>query len=369
MSQALDLASTGIALCSPNPQVGALLVDSAGNIVGRGSYRYDALTHAEVLAIQQAGEHARGATLYINLEPCSHHGRTPPCADAVINAGVRRVVAAMSDPNPLVAGKGFEMLRAAGIAVEIGLMETEARKLNEAFAKFICHRTPLVTLKSAVTLDGKIAPAKKTAISQRTAADWITGEPARRHAQVLRHASDAILVGIGTVLADDPQLTDRTGLPRRRPLLRVILDSHLRLPLDSQIVKSAADDVLVFCTTTEEKARQQIEARGILVEQLPRASDGHLDLRAVMQRLGELEITSVMMEGGSQINGAALAAGVVDKLFLFYAPKILGPDSIPFVSGPASSSLTGALDLRCLALHRFADDFAVEAYLKDPYAE
>jgi diaminohydroxyphosphoribosylaminopyrimidine deaminase/5-amino-6-(5-phosphoribosylamino)uracil reductase len=369
MSQALDLASTGIALCSPNPQVGALLVDSAGNIVGRGSYRYNALTHAEVLAIQQAGERARGVTLYVNLEPCSHHGRTPPCADAVINAGIRRVVAAMADPNPLVAGNGFEKLRAAGIAVEVGLMETEARKLNEAFAKYIRHRTPLVTLKSAMTLDGKIAPLKKTSIAERTAADWITGETARRHAQVLRHASDAILVGIGTVLSDNPQLTDRTGLPRRRPLLRVILDSHLRLPLDSQIVYTAASDVLVFYVVPGDEKRQQLETRGIRVEQLSGASDGHLDLRAVMQRLGELEITSVLIEGGSQINAAALAAGVLDKLFLFYAPKLLGPDAIPFFSGPAASALAGALDLCCLTLHRFADDFAVEGYLKDPYAE
>ena len=370
MSQALDLASTGIALCSPNPCVGAVLVDSSGNIVGRGSYRYDDLTHAEVLAIREAGNRARGATLYINLEPCSHHGRTPPCADAVIQAGIARVVASMTDPNPLVGGKGFEKLRAAGITVEVGLMETEARKLNEAFAKYIRHRTPLVTLKSAMSLDGKIAPAQTKTIAARTPSDWITSETARRHAQQLRHASDAILVGIGTVLADDPSLTDRTGLPRRRPLLRVILDSHLRLPLDSQIVNSAADDVLVFYVSGDEKKRQELQARGVRLEAL--SADRRPELSAVLRRLGELEITSVLIEGGSAINSAALTAGVVDKLFLFYAPKFLGSDGIPFVGNPSSSETvvsSTSFDLRYPTLHRFGDDFAIEAYLRGPYSD
>ena len=363
MSQALDLASTGIALCSPNPCVGAVLVDSSGNIVGRGSYRYDGLTHAEVLAIHEAGNRARGATLYINLEPCSHHGRTPPCADAVIQAGIARVVASMTDPNPLVAGKGFEKLRAAGITVEVGLMEPEARKLNEAFAKYIHSRTPLVTLKSAMSLDGKIAPAQTKPISGRALEDWITGETSRRHAQQLRHASDAILVGIGTVLADNPSLTDRTGLPRRRPLLRVILDSHLRLPLDSQMVKSAADDVVVFYVSGDERKRQEFQARGLRLEAL--SADHRPELSAVLRRLGELEITSVLIEGGSAINTAALTAGVVDKLFLFYSPKFLGPEGVPFA---ASLSCAAGLNLRCPTLHRFGDDFAVEGYLRDPYS-
>jgi len=371
MSQALDLASTGIALCSPSPRVGALLVDSVGDIVGRGSYRYDAMTHAEVLAIREAGERARGATLYINLEPCSHHGRTPPCADAVIKAGIARVVASIPDPNPLVASKGFEKLRAAGITVEIGLMETEARKLNEAFAKYIRHRTPFVTLKSAMSLDAKIAPPQQKSVSDRTPSDWITSEPARRHVQQLRHASDAIITGIGTILADDPALTDRTGLPRRRPLLRVILDSHLRLPLNSQIVKTAKEDVLVLTASSEEKKRQPLEALGIRVETLSQTtSDGRPDLSAAMRRLGELEMISVLIEGGSAVNGAALAAGIVDKLYLYYAPKLLGPDAVPFVDGPPPGShLTDLLHIRGVNLHRFADDFAVEGYFTDPYRD
>ena len=370
MSEALDLARQGVALTSPNPHVGAIMVDESGKVIGRGSYTYDGLKHAEVLALEQAGDRARGATLYINLEPCSHHGRTAPCADAVIKAGVTRVLAAMSDPNPQVSGKGFEKLRNAGIVVETGLMETEARKLNEAFAKYIRHRTPLVTLKTAMTLDGKIAlPAGSraaTEVADRGPSDWITGEAARHHVQELRHQSDAILAGIGTVLADNPLLTDRTGRPRRRPLLRVILDSHLRLPLDSELVRSANDDVLIFCCDADKKKRQQLESRGVRVEHIT-ATDGRLDLRAVLPRLGELEITSLLIEGGSHVNASALASRMVDKLFLYYAPKFLGSDAIPFASGPASSHLTDALQLRCLTFHRFGDDFAVEGYLRDPY--
>src|SRR5579884_4198414 len=212
MLQALALAREGIALCSPNPHVGAIIVDTTGKIIGRGSHRYEALKHAQTLALEEAGDRARGSTLYINLEPCSHHGRTPPCADAVIAAGIARVVAAMGDPNPQVSGKGFEKLLNAGIAVEVGLMETEARKLNESFAKYIRHRTPLVTLKAAMSLDGKIAPPPgsraATEVADRAPSDWITGEAARSHVQELRHENDAILAGIGTVLADDPLLTD-----------------------------------------------------------------------------------------------------------------------------------------------------------------
>ncbi|HZU41814.1 MAG TPA: bifunctional diaminohydroxyphosphoribosylaminopyrimidine deaminase/5-amino-6-(5-phosphoribosylamino)uracil reductase RibD [Terriglobales bacterium] len=370
MLQALALAREGIALCSPNPHVGAVIVDTTGNIIGRGSHRYEALKHAEILALEEAGDRARGSTLYINLEPCSHQGRTPPCADAVTAAGVARVVAAMADPNPQVSGKGFEKLVNAGIAVEVGLMAPEARKINEAFAKYIRHCIPLVTLKTAMTLDGKIAPPPGSRaaaeVADRASSDWITGEAARSHVQELRHENDAILAGIGTVLADDPLLTDRTGRPRRRPLLRVVLDSHLRLPLDSELVRSANDDVLVFCCEEDDKKRKQLESRSVRVEQIA-ANEGHPDLRAVLTRLGELEMTSLLIEGGSQVNAAALASGVVDKVFLYYAPKFLGADAVPFASGPASSQVSDALQLRCFTLHRFADDFAVEGYLRDPY--
>src|SRR5581483_6766008 len=225
MRQALDLARNSIGLTSPNPCVGAVLVDAAGQVVGSGSYTYDGLKHAEILALEQAGPGAAGSTLYLNLEPCSHHGRTPRCADAVIAAGVRRVVASMEDPNPLVRGQGFQKLRAAGVEVEVGLGEADARRLNESFATYIRHRVPLVTLKTAMTLDGKIAPPpgeseNPTALgSGGVTGGWITSEIARKHVHELRHESDAIMVGVGTIIADDPLLTDRSGQARRKPLL------------------------------------------------------------------------------------------------------------------------------------------------------
>ena len=221
MHQALELAQRGVALASPNPCVGAVLVDHKSDIVGRGFHVYDALKHAEIIALEEAGEHSRGATLYLNLEPCCHTGRTGPCADALIAAGVKRVYAAMRDPTPLVAGQGFARLRAAGIEVYEGLLEREARKLNEAFAKYIQQKTPFVTLKTAMTLDGKIAPPPLEAVLPGeplpATGGWITSETARSHVHAMRHANDAIMVGVGTIIADDPLLTDRTGLPRRRP--------------------------------------------------------------------------------------------------------------------------------------------------------
>ena len=270
MQRALELALAGVGLVSPNPAVGAVIVDSSGHEAGAGTHTYDGFEHAEVLALGQAGPRALGGTLYLNLEPCSHQGRTGPCADAVIAAGIQRVVCSMQDPNPLVAGQGFTKLRAAGIRVEVGAFESEAKKLNEGFAKFIRHHVPLVTLKAAMTLDGKIAPppSGSSAAGSRVPAEvaaggstggWITGEIARQHVQLLRHQHDAIMAGVGTVIADDPLLTDRSGRTRRRPLLRVILDSWLRLPEGSRLVKSAQGDVLVLYSQAVETRKQEIE--------------------------------------------------------------------------------------------------------------
>lgn len=386
MRQTLHLAREGVALASPNPRVGAVVVASSGEVAGTGFHTYDGVKHAEILALELAGSRARGGTLYINLEPCSHQGRTPACADAIIAAGVSRVVAAMTDPNPQVAGQGFAKLRAAGIQVDVGLMEGEARKLNEAFAKYILTRQPLVVLKSGMTLDGKIAGPQGSSVNSPQRApgtpintsaheaggsiDWITSKEARAHVQDLRHESDAILVGVGTVVADDPLLTDRTGLPRRRGLLRVILDSRLRLPLDSRVVKTAKNDVLVFCSFAEENKRRELEARGIRVEQVALgASDGRPDLARIIGRLGELEITSVLVEGGALVNWTALEAGLADKIFFYYAPKILGgTTSVPFASGAGFRQISDAPVVKNIALHRLGDDFAVEGYLRDPYA-
>ena len=379
MREALDLARRGTALASPGARVGAVVVDREGKVAGRGYYIFDGVKHAEILALEQAGERARGGTLYLTLEPHCHQSRTPPCTDAIIAAGIRRVVAAMADPNPKVAGKGFEQLRAAKILVQTGLFEADARRINEAFAKYILTRRPLVTLKSGMTLDGKIAPPPGESMNPSALgatgarAGWITSEAARAHVQELRHESDAIMVGVGTIIADDPLLTDRTGLPRRRPLLRVVLDSGLRLPLESRLVKTAKDDLLVLCSFAEEKKKRELELRGVRVEQVQLGSnsnDGRPDLNRVTERLGEMEITSLLIEGGALVNWAALAAGVVDKIFLYYAPKILaGAGSVPFAGGEGFRRVAEAAQVKNISLHRFGEDFAVEGYLRNPYQE
>jgi diaminohydroxyphosphoribosylaminopyrimidine deaminase / 5-amino-6-(5-phosphoribosylamino)uracil reductase len=375
LRRALDLAREGVGLTSPNPCVGAVIVDDQGNVVGTGSHTYTGVKHAEILALEQAGDKARGATLYINLEPCSHQGRTSPCADAVIAAGIRRVVASIQDPNPQVSGKGFARLRNAGVAVASGILEDEARPLNESFAKYVRHGIPFVTLKAAMTLDGKIAPPPSrnphTPEAGGRTEDWITSEPARAHVQELRHQNDAILVGVGTVIADDPLLTDRSSRPRRRPLLRVVLDSRLRLPLESRVVQTAKNDVLVLCSFAEEKRSKELQDHGVRVEQIPTVSaDGRPEMKNIVTALGEMEITSTMIEGGAIVNWAALAAGIVDKVFLYYAPKILaGTSSIPFASGDGFRGMRDAAYVKSFRLHRFGEDFAVEGYLRDPYKD
>jgi diaminohydroxyphosphoribosylaminopyrimidine deaminase/5-amino-6-(5-phosphoribosylamino)uracil reductase len=358
MARALELARQGAALASPNPMVGAVVV-RAGRAIGEGFHTYAGRKHAEVIALERAGSRARGATLYVNLEPCSHTGRTGPCSQAIIAAGIKRVVAAMQDPNPLVAGSGFRQLRAAGIKVDAVRFEADAKKLNEAFSKWIRTRAPIITLKSAMTLDGQIAAARGRATPISSAAS-------RETVQQLRHASDAILTGIGTVLADDPRLTDRTGLPRRRRLLRVVLDSRLRLPLKSRLVKSAHRDVLVFtgARLNSTRARALIRA-GIVIVRLPRRG-GRLDLHAALAELGRREILSVLLEAGSKINAAALSAGIVDKIALFIAPKIFGTNEVPWARWPRKSR-HALPPLRDVAIRTSGDDLVIEGYLNDVY--
>jgi len=358
MREALDLARQGRSLASPNPMVGAVLVRD-GQVVGRGFHTYAGVRHAEVIAIEQAGESARGATLYINLEPCSHQGRTPPCTDALIAAGVACVVAPLEDPNPLVAGEGFGRLRAAGIEVVIAPeFAAEAAKLNEPFLHFMRTGRPLVTLKTAITLDGKISAPDDNR-------GWITSERARAHVQELRHDHDAILSGIGTVLADDPLLTDRRGLPRCRPLLRIVMDSQLRLPLDSKMARSAVGDLVVVTTSASSPERRKlVEGRGIRVLVFD-GPGGRADLHGVVNWLGGERYLSLMIEAGSKLNWSALESGVVDRIFFYYGPKILGGlEALPLAGGIGRRRRSDAIRVRGITIHPIPpDEFAVEGYL------
>jgi diaminohydroxyphosphoribosylaminopyrimidine deaminase/5-amino-6-(5-phosphoribosylamino)uracil reductase len=358
MDEALELARQGLGRTSPNPVVGAVLVRD-GKIVGRGFHTYTGVKHAEVLALEEAGEQARGATLYITLEPCSHHGRTPPCADTLIRAGITQVIAAMQDPNPQVAGQGFRRLHEAGIAVEIAAeYSEEAARLNEAFIHSMRTGLPLVTLKAALTLDGKIsAPEDNTG--------WITSERARAHVQEIRHNADAILTGIGTVLADDCLLTDRTGRERSRPLLRIVADSTLRIPLDSRMVASANNDLAVITTSAaSEERRRALEYRGVRVL----VFDGpgrRADLTKLPVFLAGEQYRSLMIESGSKLNWAALESRIVDKIFFYYAPKILGGLlSLPVAGGAGRLRRTDAIQFRNVRLHSIPpDEFVVEAWV------
>ncbi len=325
----------------------------------KASTIYDRRDHAEIAAIKQAGTNARGATLFVTLEPCCTTGRTGPCTKAIIGAGVKRVVAAMEDPNPAVAGRGFAQLRRAGIPVIVGVGEEDAQRWNEDFAWWIRTKRPFVTLKTALTLDGQIA-------SHAGSTTWITGERSHRAVQHLRHEADALLTGIGTVLADDPRMSDRTGLPRRRRLLRAIVDSRLRTPLKSKLVKSAQGDVIIFTAQRSDspKARALVRAGVEVVRVASRG--GHVDLRAVLRELGRRSILNVLLEAGAELNGAALQAGIVDKMILFYAPKIMGTGGVPMARIPARWSPKSPA-LKNLTLNAYGPDFVVQGYFHDVY--
>jgi diaminohydroxyphosphoribosylaminopyrimidine deaminase/5-amino-6-(5-phosphoribosylamino)uracil reductase len=365
MEHALALARKGTGLASPNPMVGCVIVRE-GQIVGEGFHQYEWRDHAEIVALKSAGDKARGATLYVTLEPCDHTGRTGPCTEAIIAAGVQRVVAAMDDPNPLNSGRGFERLRAAGLEVFTGVCEEDARRLNEAFACWIRTKKPFVTLKSAMTLDGQLAlphSHKKTGKNLSKHRNRITSEESRAEVHRMRHASDALLTGIGTILADDPLLTDRSGLPRRKRLLRVVLDSRLRLSPKSRLVKTSDDDLLVFtaASATSAKARNLQDA-GVEVVRTKTKNDW-ISLSSVLTELGRRDILNVLLEAGPTMNGAALAAGLVHRLFLFYAPKISGDSRVPFALAPKLS----LPPLRNVRTQQFGPDFAIEVYLQDVY--
>lgn len=363
MQRALELARRGIGLCSPNPVVGCVILDRNGQVCGEGWHEYDLVDHAEVIALrearQHAGERVKGGTAYVTLEPCNHTGRTPPCTEALIKAGITRVVAATRDPNPNVAGHGCSALRSFGIDVSEGVCECEARRLNEGFARWSQSNRPLVLMKVAMSLDGRIAPPAGMHAAREPY--WITSEAARAAVQPLRWQVDAAMVGVDTVVADDPMLTDRSGFRRRRPLLRVVLDSALRMPLDSKMVATAQNDVLIFTVSNDEKRIGELTARGIRVEILP-AEAGRVPLGKVLDFLGAEGVLTLLTETGTRLNTAFLAGGLVDRIHLFVAPQIMGSDAVPAFRGMHSFVKMAALEVE-----RYGNDLGLCSLLKDPW--
>src|SRR5580658_9462355 len=367
MRRALELARRGIGVTSPNPAVGCVILDRAGQVVGEGWHEYDLLDHAEIVALREATAHAgdragnrlRGCTAYVTLEPCNITGRTPPCTNALIKSGVARVVAATIDPNPAVAGHGLEALRAAGIEVAVGLCQTEARRLNEGFARWIQQHRPFVLMKVAMTLDARIAPPPAQMIPH--APYWITSEVARAAVQHLRWAADATMVGVDTVLADDPWMTDRSGLRRRRPLLRIVLDSALRMPLDCKLVSTAQNDVVIFTVSHDEARAATLRDHGVRVEVLP-ADAGRVPLEKVLDKLGEEGILTLLAETGTRLNTAFLAGGLVDRLHLFISPQIMGSDAVPAFRG-----MPHFVHMNDVEIERYGDDLGLSSLLIDPW--
>jgi diaminohydroxyphosphoribosylaminopyrimidine deaminase/5-amino-6-(5-phosphoribosylamino)uracil reductase len=365
MQRALELARRGIGVTSPNPAVGCVILDCAGQVVGEGWHEYDLLDHAEVAALkvaqQHAGERLRGGTAYVTLEPCNHTGRTGPCTEALIHAGLHRVVAATIDPNPSVAGHGLERLREAGLETTVGICQAEARRLNEGFARWCQHQRPFVLMKVAMTLDGRIAPPPGQHILREPY--WITSETARAAVQPLRWQADAAVTGVDTVIADDPMLTDRSGLRRRRPLLRVVLDSALRMPLDSKMVAAAHNDLVVFTVSKDEARMRELTSRGVRVEVLP-AEGGRVPLGKVLDKLGAEGILTLLTETGTRLNTALLAGGLVDRIHLFVSPQIMGSDAVPAFKGMANP-----IHMAEVEVERYGNDLGLCSLLRDPWPE
>jgi diaminohydroxyphosphoribosylaminopyrimidine deaminase/5-amino-6-(5-phosphoribosylamino)uracil reductase len=363
MQRALELARRGIAVTSPNPAVGCVILDRAGQVAGEGWHEYDLLDHAEVVALQEAQHHAgerlHGGTAYVTLEPCNHTGRTPPCTQTLIAAKLGRVVAATVDPNPNVAGHGMQALHATGLRTSVGVCEDQARRLNESFARWSQHKRPFVLMKVAMTLDGRIAPPP--GLHNVREPYWITSEAARAAVQPLRWQADAVLVGVDTVVADDPMLTDRSGLRRRRPLQRLILDSALRMPLDSKLVSSAQNDVTVFTVSKDESRIAALRSKGVRVEVLP-AEAGRVPLGKVLDQLGAEGILTLLTETGTRLNTALLAGGLVDRVHLFVSPQIMGSDAVPAFRG-----MTNPIQMAEVEVERYGNDLGLCSLLRDPW--
>jgi diaminohydroxyphosphoribosylaminopyrimidine deaminase/5-amino-6-(5-phosphoribosylamino)uracil reductase len=358
MQMALNLAIRGEGYTSPNPMVGAVVV-KGGQVVGEGFHEVVGGPHAEVNAINAAGKDAAGATLYVTLEPCNHTGRTPPCTRKILDAGISRVVVAIPDPNENVAGGGLEVLKQNGLEVVCGVCEVQARKLNEVFNTYVSTGLPFVIAKCAATLDGRIA-------TQTGDSKWVTGEAARRYVHRLRHAVDAIMVGINTVRKDDPSLTTRLEDRVGKDPLRIILDTHLSISPDAKVLRqeSAADTLLIAARTVAPSKKAAFEKAGVRVIEAA-LKQNQIDMAALMTQLGAMEITSLLIEGGSQVLGSAFRAGIVDKVQFFFAPKILGgDDGIPICSGPGAELMDQSIALKDIVVQRFDDDVLIEGYVE-----
>lgn len=353
MKLALQLAEAVRGQTSPNPAVGCVLVKE-GRIVGMGAHLRAGEAHAEVQALRMAGDAAKGATAYVTLEPCSHHGRTPPCADALIEHGIRTVVIAMLDPNPLVAGRGVTKLTNAGIEVLTGICEAEAKRLNEVFIKFITTKKPFVTVKTAMTLDGKVA-------TYAGSSRWITGEEARLEVHQMRHEHDAILVGVNTVLTDDPQLTTRLALGGQNPV-RVIIDTTLRIRLDARVLTDKQAPTWIFTTERADSMKwERLEEMGIRV--FSTGNNTKVDIERLLALLGEQQISSVLVEGGSQINSAFLHARAIDKVVSYVAPKLVAGQGSPTpFGGLGIEDMNDAISLEDISFEKIGDDIKITGY-------
>lgn len=357
MKTALELAEKGRGCTSPNPMVGAVVVKD-GRITGKGWHEFAGGLHAEVNALNDAGESAKGADLYVTLEPCNHYGRTPPCTQKILESGISRVIVAMNDPNPDVKGGGNEYLRAKGISVTTGVCEKEALVLNEAFVKYVRTKEPFVIVKCAATLDGRIAT--RTGDSK-----WVSGEESRSFVHELRHRADGIMVGIGTVVSDDPSLTTRMEGRKGKDPARIILDSRLSISENAKVLhlQSEADTIIVTGEDIAEDKKKKLKGKGIRVISAP-LKNGRISLKQLMGRLGYIGITSLLIEGGSRVIASAFQARIVDKIMFFYAPKILGgDDGFPICSGPGPELMRQSIPIREMNILRFGEDVMIEGYI------
>lgn len=358
MKRALYLAEKGSGYVNPNPKVGAVIVKN-GKIIGEGFHERFGQNHAEINALNSAGENARGAEIYVTLEPCSHFGKTPPCARTLVKAGLKKVIIAMKDPNPIVSGRGIEILRQNGIEVVLNVMKAEAEKLNEVFIKYITTKRPFVLMKSAVSLDGKIA----TTLGE---SKWISGEISRQYVHKLRNNFMAIMVGIGTVISDDPLLTTRIENKKSKSPTAIIVDSKLKIPLNSRIFTTLNERKIIIATTeyADEAKMAELKKMGVLVLKTP-SKGGHVNLDCLMNEIGKMGIDSILLEGGSKLNFSCIRENVVDKVMYFVAPKLIGGEKAKTsIEGDGIKSLSNAVELIDMSSEKIGEDILLTGYVK-----